>query len=122
MSQSFTKQQLISSVAREVGESQERVRDVLEAAISRMTSELAAGRRVEVRGFGIFTVRMRSARRGMNPATGEMMRLAARPAVNFRVGCTLRRALDASSRLRELKPASREGRTAKTAVNGRAKG
>lgn len=103
MSKSFTKQQLIAAVARDVGESQDHVREVLDTAMSRITAELARGNRVEVRGFGIFSVRTRAARRGVNPMTGESMNLAARRTVNFRVGTTLRRALDGSGTLRELK-------------------
>ena len=55
---------------------------------------LARGGRVEVRGFGSFSVRRRPARVGRNPATGERVDVAAKAVVHFRTGKLLRQRLN----------------------------
>lgn len=55
-----------------------------------IASELAAGREVNVAGFGKFTVRERAARMGKNPSTGEPLQIAAAKVPGFKPGKTLR--------------------------------
>lgn len=45
--------------------------------------ELDAGRKVNVSGFGNFTVKHRSERQGRNPATGETITIAAKNYAHF---------------------------------------
>jgi integration host factor subunit beta len=44
---------------------------IIDAVFGRITSALASGDRVELRGFGTFTIKRRNARAGRNPRTGE---------------------------------------------------
>ena len=73
------------------------LRDV-ELAVSTVFEEVAAalarGERVEVRGFGSFSVRRRDARVGRNPATGEHVDVAAKAMPYFRAGRRLRQRLN----------------------------
>ncbi len=73
------------------------LRDV-ELAVSTVFEEVAAalarGERVEVRGFGSFSVRRRAARVGRNPATGERVDVAAKAMPYFRTGRRLRQRLN----------------------------
>ena len=73
------------------------LRDV-ELAVSTVFEEVAAalarGERVEVRGFGSFSVRHRVARVGRNPATGERVDVAAKAIPCFRAGRLLRHRLN----------------------------
>jgi|SRR5215472_1960508 len=55
-----------------------------------MTRGLAAGQRVQLRGFGSFGVKLRRARRGRNPKTGVPVEIAARRVPFFRAGKELR--------------------------------
>jgi integration host factor subunit beta len=55
-----------------------------------MTRGLAAGRRIELRGFGSFGVKLRRARQGRNPKTGMLVEVAARRIPFFRAGKELR--------------------------------
>jgi integration host factor subunit beta len=55
-----------------------------------MTRELAAGQRIELRGFGSFGVKRRRARQGRNPKTGAPVEVAARLTPFFRAGKELR--------------------------------
>jgi Bacterial nucleoid DNA-binding protein len=55
-----------------------------------MTDALARDEKVEVRGFGNFTVRARNSRKGRNPRTGAVINVASRKVPFFRVGKALR--------------------------------
>jgi integration host factor subunit beta len=55
-----------------------------------MTRALAAGERIELRGFGSFGVKLRGARLARNPKTGGTIELAARRMPFFRAGKELR--------------------------------
>ena len=45
--------------------------------------ELDAGRKVSISGFGTFSTKQRSARKGRNPATGEEIQIPARKYAHF---------------------------------------
>ena len=47
------------------------VENIVNTLLDEITQSLAAGRRVELRGFGAFSVKHRPARTGRNPRTGE---------------------------------------------------
>jgi integration host factor subunit beta len=51
---------------------------------------LASGNRVELRGFGAFSVRHREARKGRNPRTGETVDVPAKSVPFFKAGKELR--------------------------------
>jgi integration host factor subunit beta len=59
-----------------------------------MTDALAKGERIEIRGFGSFIVKQRSAREGRNPRTGEIVSVAAKKVPLFKVGKELRLRVD----------------------------
>ncbi len=60
----------------------------------RITDALAAGRRVELRGFGAFSTRAREARTGRNPRTGEAVDVDAKRVPYFKPGKELRERLN----------------------------
>ena len=62
----------------------------------RMVDALVEGGRVELRGFGAFSVRSRPARSGRNPRTGEAVEVAAKSVPFFKSGKDLRTRLNAS--------------------------
>ncbi len=55
-----------------------------------MTRGLAAGQRIELRGFGSFGVKLRRARQGRNPKTGASVEVAAKRIPFFRAAKELR--------------------------------
>jgi len=55
-----------------------------------MSDALATGERVEVRGFGSFTLHFRQPRQGRNPKTGEQVTLPGRHVPHFKPGKELR--------------------------------
>jgi len=55
-----------------------------------MTHSLMKGDRIEIRGFGSFEVRVRQARQGRNPKTGQQVSVGTRRVPFFKVGKELK--------------------------------
>ena len=62
-----------------------------------VTQTLEQGARVELRGFGAFSVRHRKARPGRNPRTGEPVAVPEKHVPFFRTGKDLRERIDGST-------------------------
>ena len=59
-----------------------------------ITSALARGDRVELRGFGAFSIKRRPARTGRNPRTGQSVKVAEKYVPFFKTGKELRERLN----------------------------
>lgn len=59
-----------------------------------MTEALAAGDRIEIRGFGSFYVKHRRPREGRNPRTGSKVRVEAKKVPFFKVGKEMKERVD----------------------------
>jgi integration host factor subunit beta len=55
-----------------------------------MSSSLASGQRIEIRGFGSFSLHYRPPRMGRNPKTGEAVALSGKYVPHFKPGKDLR--------------------------------
>ena len=69
---------------------------VVAVVLESVTQTLERGARVELRGFGAFSVRHRKARAGRNPRTGEDVFVPEKHVPFFRTGKDLRESIDAS--------------------------
>lgn len=69
---------------------------VVSAILNRISDALVAGDRVEVRGFGAFTVKLRAARKGVNPRTGAAVMVADKRKLTFKPGKAMQTRLNAS--------------------------
>jgi integration host factor subunit beta len=67
----------------------------IRAILDCMTDQLANGGRVEIRGFGSFSLHFRPSRHARNPKTGEALITAPKHAVHFKPGKELREQIDA---------------------------
>ena len=74
----MTKAEIINEVAQQTGLTQIEVEATLVEILNSISSALQRGERVDLRGFGNFTVQHRPARMGHNPATMERVRVAER--------------------------------------------
>jgi integration host factor subunit beta len=70
------------------------VERVVEAFFDGISRQLARGGRVELRGFGAFSVRPRTARTGRNPRTGEAVDVDAKNVPYFKPGKDMRARLN----------------------------
>ncbi len=66
--------------------------------IDYLIEALAEGKRIEIRGFGSFSLRHRPPRIGRNPKTGDPVPLKARQVPHFKAGKELRERVNASAK------------------------
>jgi DNA-binding protein HU-beta len=87
------KSELVEQIAQRSGLSKDQAGEALGATISAIEESLAAGEEISITGFGKFSVAHRSAREGVNPATGERIQIAASKAPRFSPGAKLKDAV-----------------------------
>ena len=73
------------------------VERIVNAIFEEITNAMARGERVELRGFGAFSVKQRDARVGRNPRTGESVNVVAKSVPFFKTGKLLRDRLNGNS-------------------------
>lgn len=69
---------------------------VVKAILEAMTESLVQGHRIEIRGFGSFSMNHRPARVGRNPRTGDSVQIPEKRVIHFKPGKGLREAVDTS--------------------------
>lgn len=103
-SYSVVKSELIQKLSDKLPDMQARdVELALNCIIEYMAKSLESGERIEIRGFGSFSVRTRPARNARNPKTGESVKLPAKAVVHFKPGLELRDRVNDSSGKYEIK-------------------
>ena len=70
------------------------VENIVNAILGQITEALAHGDRVELRGFGAFSVKNRKPRQGRNPRTGEKVSVEEKWVPFFKTGKELRERLN----------------------------
>ena len=93
----MTKSELIERIA--ARQSQLSSRDVelaVKTIIEQMAQTLSTGERIEIRGFGSFSLHYRAPRVGRNPKTGESVGLAGKYVPHFKPGKELRERVKSS--------------------------
>ncbi len=70
------------------------IENVVGAILDTISDALARGDRVELRGFGAFSVKHRPARVGRNPRTGEQVQVDAKAVPFFKTGKEMRQRLN----------------------------
>ncbi len=73
---------------------QKDVENIVAAILDGMSDALARGDRVELRGFGAFSVKNRPARIGRNPRTGEKVEVGEKYVPQFKAGKEIRERLN----------------------------
>ena len=105
----MTKSELIQAIAARLQHLPARdVEVVVNTMFDSMTSALQGGDRIEIRGFGSFSVRHRRSRQGRNPKTGESISVPSKRVPFFTVGHELKQRINASGGFVEEEGASVE--------------
>lgn len=85
------KSELVAQIAEENPHLYQRdVERIVSTVFDEITEALARGDRVELRGFGAFSVKVREARTGRNPRTGESVEVPRKTVPFFKAGKELR--------------------------------
>lgn len=87
----MTKSELIERIAaRQTQLSLKDVELAVKEILEHMSATLAAGERIEIRGFGSFSLHYREPRVGRNPKTGETVQLPGKYVPHFKPGKEMR--------------------------------
>ena len=91
----MTKSELIARLAADNPHLYQRdVERIVSTIFDEITSALAQGDRVELRGFGAFSVKQRGSRTGRNPRTGATVQVDSKHIPYFKTGKQLREKLN----------------------------
>ena len=91
----MTKSELIERLAMRYPELRAQdIEETVKLMIEKICQSLEKGDRVEIRGFGSFSLHYREARIGRNPKTGESVEVPAKSIPYFRAGKELRERVD----------------------------
>ncbi len=88
----MTKSDLVNAVA-EIGLTKKKAAEAVEAVLDGIKNALAKGDRVQLIGFGSFSVKKRAAREARNPRTGATLKIAAKKVPVFKAGEALKSAV-----------------------------
>ena len=87
----MTKSELISRLAQRFPVlTHKDVEVAANSILDAMSDQLAQGERIEVRGFGSFSINVRPPRRGRNPKTGEQVMVPEKHVPHFKAGKEMR--------------------------------
>ena len=90
----MNKVELIASVAEKAELTKKDAEKAVAAVLESVEEALAGGDKVQLVGFGTFTISKRAARTGRNPQTGATIKIAASKAPKFRPGKSLKDAVN----------------------------
>ncbi len=90
----MNKSQLIEALAKAESLPLKKAEEIVNTVFGDMEKALAAGERVEIRGFGSFKIKHYDGYQGRNPKTGEVIKVAAKRLPFFKVGKELKDRVD----------------------------
>jgi integration host factor subunit beta len=91
----MTRSDLVEALAQQFGQLTQRDAEMaVKAILDAMTDALARGHRIELRGFGSFSVSRRAPRLGRNPRSGEKVAVPEKRVPHFKPGKALRENVD----------------------------
>ena len=85
----MNKTDLVAAVAAEAGLTKVQAQKAVEATVDAIAGALKGGDKVQLVGFGTFSVVEKAAREGVNPATGAKIQIPAKKVAKFKAGAGL---------------------------------
>ena len=96
----MTRSDLVEELAARFGQLTQRDAEfAVKAILDAMNDALVRGHRIEIRGFGSFSINRRPPRMGRNPRSGESVAIPENKVPHFKPGKALREAVDARTAL-----------------------
>ena len=93
----MTKPELIDELAKAAGLTKQESAGIVETVFEGITAALVKGDKVELRGFGSFTVRQHRSRTARNPKAGTAVYVPAKKVPHFKTSKRLRNLLNATA-------------------------
>jgi len=97
----ITKKDLAHAVAQKLEFPKNHTLAAVQEALDTIVELLVSGERIELRNFGVFEVKLRQARDGRNPKTGESVKVPARRVVVFKPGKEMENRVAASGKAKK---------------------
>lgn len=85
----MNKMELVAAIAAEAGLTKAQAQKAVEATVNAVAGALKNGEKVQLVGFGTFSVVEKAAREGVNPATGAKIQIPAKKVAKFKAGAGL---------------------------------
>jgi DNA-binding protein HU-beta len=89
----MTKADLIDSVSNKAELPKQKAEEIVNGVFDDIVAALKKGDKVNISGFGTFSISERKARTGRNPKTGETIQIGSSRAAKFKAGKTLKESL-----------------------------
>ena len=90
----MNKTELIDKIAAGAGLTKVDAKKALDATVEAIKGALVAGDKVQLVGFGTFAIAEKPAREGINPATKQKIKIAAKKVAKFKAGAELAEAVN----------------------------
>src|SRR5579883_1615662 len=95
------KSDLVEVISQKNNLPKSQTQQVVEDILEQISTALARGEKIDLRGFGTFSVRDSAARTGRNPQTGETIQIAARRVPGFKPGKELKDRCNAEAAVKQ---------------------
>ena len=102
------KSDLVDVIAEKSGVAKSQAQAIVDDLLELLSDALSKGEKIDLRGFGTFSVRDSAARTGRNPQTGETIQIPARRVPGFKPGKELRDRVNDSSKKHEAVAAKKK--------------
>src|SRR6516165_2327094 len=81
-----TKKEIVKQISDRIGMTQLKTKEIVQLTFDAIVDTLLADKRIELRNFGVFEVKLRKARKARNPRTGEKVEVPPKNVVTFKPG------------------------------------
>jgi integration host factor subunit beta len=81
-----TKKEIVKQISDRIGLTQLKTKEIVQLTFDAIVDTLLADRRIELRNFGVFEVKLRKARKARNPRTGDKVDVPPKHVVTFKPG------------------------------------
>lgn len=92
----LTKLEMIDLIAKEASVPKTAAKAALESFVEMVVKEVKAGRPLRVAGLGTFSLKKVKARKGVNPKTGEQIKISAKKRMSFKAAAQVKDTLNPS--------------------------
>lgn len=85
------KRDIVLKISQDAGIKQVVVKEIVQRTFDAILESLKEGKRIELRNFGVFQIKLRKRRIGRNPKTGEVVSVPERRIVTFKPGLEMKK-------------------------------